>query len=122
MTTNFNLHLRFYVCQSWLNGRGGLFSRYTSADYNKISTPGPVPKYWLGFSYICSENNELELNFVEPEMKRKMKSDHSSNDKVKLFSENIMVIKEECFDDMNLSDGVIFLMDVIKSEESIFTF
>ena len=24
--------------------------------YKKISTPGTVPKYWLGFSYICSED------------------------------------------------------------------
>ena len=21
-------------------------------NYKKMSTPGPVPKYWLGFSYI----------------------------------------------------------------------
>ena len=23
-------------------------------NYKKISTPGPAPKHWLGFSYICS--------------------------------------------------------------------
>ena len=23
-------------------------------NYNKMSTPGPVPKHWLVFSYICS--------------------------------------------------------------------
>ena len=23
-------------------------------NYNKISTPGPAPKHWLGFSYIRS--------------------------------------------------------------------
>ena len=25
-------------------------------NYNKISTPGQVPKHWLGFSYTCSED------------------------------------------------------------------
>ena len=26
--------------------------------YNKMSTPGPVPKYWIKFSYIGSEHYE----------------------------------------------------------------
>ena len=33
--------------------------------YNKRSIPEPVPKYWLGFSYICSEYHELDINFDE---------------------------------------------------------
>ena len=35
------------------------------SNYKKMSTPGPVPKHWLGFSYICSEYYELDLNFDE---------------------------------------------------------
>ena len=30
-------------------------TKYFSGNYNKISTPGPVPKHWLGFSYIFLE-------------------------------------------------------------------
>ena len=32
-------------------------------NYNKISTPGTVPKHWLGFSYIRSDDYELDQNF-----------------------------------------------------------
>ena len=32
-------------------------------NYKKMSTPGPVPKYWLGFSCIISEDYELDNNF-----------------------------------------------------------
>ena len=32
-------------------------------NYNKISSPRPVPKHWLGFSYIRSEDYELDENF-----------------------------------------------------------
>ena len=32
-------------------------------NYKKISDPGPVPKHWLGFSYIRSKDYELYLNF-----------------------------------------------------------
>ena len=45
------------------------------AKYKKISTPGPVPKYWLGFSYICSEDYELDQNFDD--IKLKKQSDHT---------------------------------------------
>ena len=31
-------------------------------DYKQISTSGPFPKYWLGFSYIHSEDYELDQN------------------------------------------------------------
>ena len=34
-------------------------------DYKKISTPGTVPKYCLGFSYIRSEYYDLDMNFNE---------------------------------------------------------
>ena len=39
-------------------------------NYKKISTPGPVPKYWLGFSHIRSEDYELDLNFDKTELKK----------------------------------------------------
>ena len=32
-------------------------------NYKKMSTPGPIPKYWLGFSYTSSEYYELDQNF-----------------------------------------------------------
>ena len=31
----------------------------------KISTTGTVPKQWIGFSYILSEDYELDQNFDE---------------------------------------------------------
>ena len=31
-------------------------------NQKEISTPGPVPKHWLGFSYICSEDHDLDQN------------------------------------------------------------
>ena len=50
----------------------------------------------------------------------KRKSDHSSDNKVKLFRENILVIEEEWFSDMNLTHGTNFPMALIKREKSIF--
>ena len=41
-------------------------------NYKKRSTPVPVPKYWLRFSYICSEYYQLYLNFDETEMRIKL--------------------------------------------------
>ena len=38
-------------------------------NYKKISTPGTVPKYRLGFSYISSEDYELDMNPNEKELK-----------------------------------------------------
>ena len=59
-------------------------------NYKKMSTPGAVPKHWLWFSYIRSEDYELDLNLYVTEMKRK--TDQSSEDRVKLFHKNIVVI------------------------------
>ena len=39
-------------------------------NYKKMSTLGPVPKHWLGFNYICSEDYELEINFDTTKMKK----------------------------------------------------
>ena len=38
-------------------------------NYNKTSTLEPVPKHWFGFSYISSEDHELNVNFDETELK-----------------------------------------------------
>ena len=46
----------------------------------------------------------------------KRKSYHSSNAKVQLFRENIVVIEEEWFDGMNLTDGTTFPKVLIKRE------
>ena len=39
--------------------------------HKKISTPGSEPKHWLGSSYICSKDYELDLNVHVTENKRK---------------------------------------------------
>ena len=52
------------------------------------------------------------MNFDETELK--MKSDHTSNNKVKLFRENIVVIEDKWFDDMNLTYGASFPTALIK--------
>ena len=70
-----------------------------------MSTIRTVPNKWLEFSYIRSEYYELYQNFDDTELK---KSDHTSNDKFKLFCGIIVVIEEEWFDDMNLTDGKPF--------------
>ena len=77
-----------------------------------MSSPETAPKNWLGFSYICSEYYELDLNIGETELKRKL--GHTSNNKVKLFCENIVVVEEEWFYDMNLTNIATFLTDLIK--------
>ena len=68
------------------------FAKEKSLKYSKISTIGPVPKHWIVCYYIPWEDYELDLNFDETEMKKQ--SDHTSNDKVKLFYKNIVVIEE----------------------------
>ena len=50
----------------------------------------------------------------------KRKPDHSYNDKVKLFCENIVVIEEEWFYDMNVTDTSTFQMAIIKHAKSRF--
>ena len=44
----------------------------------------------------------------------KSKSDHSSNNKVELSWKNIVVVEEEWFSDMDLTDGATFPMSLIK--------
>ena len=47
----------------------------------------------------------------------KSKSDHQSNNKVRFFRENIVVIEEEWFADTNLTDGATSLKALIKCEK-----
>ena len=39
-----------------------LATKISAENYNKISTLVPVPKHWIGFSYIHSEYYMLDLN------------------------------------------------------------
>ena len=48
------------------------------------------------------------------------KSDHTFDDKVKLFCENILVINEDWSDDMNITDDAAFLAALIKCTKSRF--
>ena len=57
------------------------------------------------------------MSFDETELKNK--SDYTSNDKVKSFLENIMVIEEEWFSDMNLAGASTFPKVLIKRAKSI---
>ena len=81
-------------------------------DYKKMSTIGQVPKNWIWFSYIRSEYYELDLHFDVTEMERK--PDHLFNDKVKLFHENIVVIKKKWFANINLTESATFLTVLLK--------
>ena len=48
--------------------QGGFYLQVTITfveKYKKSLTPGPVPKYWIIFSYIRSEDYESDLNFDE---------------------------------------------------------
>ena len=83
-------------------------------NYNKLSTLVPVLKHWLGFSYIYSKDYDLYQNFDDTEFRKLY---HTSNDKVKIFRENIVVIEEKWFGDMNLTDGSTFATDLIKREK-----
>ena len=47
----------------------------------------------------------------------KRKSDHPSNDKVKIFFKNIVIIEEEWFTDMNLTDVSKISTAPIKREK-----
>ena len=64
------------------------------------------------FICILSEDYELDNKFDETELENI--SDHTSNNKVKLFHENIVVIEEEWFDGMNLNYSANFPTALIK--------
>ena len=72
-------------------------------------------KNWLGcvMKYI-----ELYLNFDETYLKNK--SDHTSNNELKLFFENIVVLEEEWFYNLNLTYDATFPTALIKRAKSVF--
>ena len=84
--------------------------------YKKMSTPGPVLKYWLVFDYICSEDYELDVKLDENGLEKQ--SDQASNNKVKLLRENMLAIEEEWFSGMYLTDGATFPTDLVKCTKS----
>ena len=88
------------------------------SNYKKKATPGPVPKHWHLFSFVHLKYYELDLKFDETEIKSK--SDHSSNNRVKLFCQNIVFIEEEWFADINLNYGATSLTALTKRAQSIF--
>ena len=57
------------------------------------------------------------MNFDETESKRK--SDHTSDNEVKIFCETSVVIEEEWFDDMNLTDHATFPIALIKHAKNL---
>ena len=67
----------------------------------EMLTPGPVSKHFRGFSYLRSEDYELDMNFDVKELK--IKSDHTSNDIVKCFCKKIFVLEEEWVFYLNLT-------------------
>ena len=67
-------------------------SKIFVVDYNEMSTPGPVPKHFLGLSCILSEDYELDQNFDYTELKKQ--SDNTYNHKVDFSQETVVVIEE----------------------------
>ena len=50
-------------------------------NYNKMSTPGTLPKHWIGFNYIRSEDYELDHNFDYI----KLKNNHTTHPMIRLI-------------------------------------
>ena len=71
----FNATADLKLCQYWDNVIGRLFqaTRTIVENYKKMSTLVPVPQHCIGFSYIHSEDYELDLNFDK--IDTKIKSD-----------------------------------------------
>ena len=61
-------------------------TKYFFANCKKLSTPGTIPKHWLGFSYIHSEDYDLDKNFDE--------TYHTSNDKVLFFAKLLWSLRK----------------------------
>ena len=89
-----SLHVCFNLCWYSNNSIGGKHFWFLKivVKLKKKSTPEPVSKHWMLFSYIRSEDYELDKNFDDTEFKRQ--SDNTPNGTVKLFCETVVVIKE----------------------------
>ena len=59
------IKLNYFTRIFWSLNNNGLFpaTEVLVDKYNQMSTPGPFPKHWLGFSYIRSEYFDLYQNF-----------------------------------------------------------
>ena len=60
-----------------------------------MSTTGPVPKHWLGFSQIGSEYYELDLNFDETKMR--IKEDNYPKKKINPFTRKLQSLRNNYF-------------------------
>ena len=60
-------------------------------DYKNRSTPGPVSKYWIEFSYIHSQDYELDLKFDEKRKKGEQKTQQTKNNE--FFYKKILIIE-----------------------------
>ena len=80
-----------------------------------MSTPGTVPKYWLGFSYMHSKGYELYMKFNEI----KFKINQTAHPAIKLnyFAKILWSSRNNSFH-MNLTDGEKFPMGLIKRAKS----
>ena len=60
---NFTCMISCMLILKQFQRRNILLLRLFVENHKKMSTPGPVQKYWLGFSYIHLEDYELYNNF-----------------------------------------------------------
>ena len=81
-------------------------------NHKNISTPGQGQKHCLGFSYIRSGYYELYNNFDYTELKKEPYNTSSNKDIY--FCESVVVIEEEWFYGMNLTDGATLPTPLIK--------
>ena len=106
------------IMRKWQRRTIFQLQKHLFAEYRKMSTPGPVPKNDLDLVTYVQKGYELDLNFYETKTNRIPY--HSSKNEVKLFRENIVVIEEEWFIDMKLTDGATFPTALIKRAKLIF--
>ena len=61
----------------------------------KRLTPVLVPKQWIGFSYICSEDYELDLSIDDKKVK--IKPDKFTNKRDKYICKTIIVTEDHMY-------------------------
>ena len=120
-----NFHLQVYMCDFMYvyPDTMPVEDHFTATktfvvNYKKMSTQGPVPKHWLGQSYIRSEDYYSDQNFYDTELKKQ--SDNTSNDRVLKTRKTVVIIEEDWFGDMKLTDGATFPTALIKRAKLIF--
>ena len=60
-----NMYNFVYVNPDTVSEEEFFHLQFVFAHYKKMSTPVPVPKHWIGFSYIRSEDYALGVKFDE---------------------------------------------------------